>query len=63
MCPQPAAVAEVRGDLDALSVVPDRRTGGAFSLRWILIHMIEETCRHNGHVDLLREAIDGSVGE
>jgi len=58
-----AAVAEVRGNLDALSVVPDRHTGGAFSLRWILIHMIEETCRHNGHVDLLREAIDGTVGE
>ena len=57
------AVAEVGGDLDALSVAADRHTGGAFSLRWILIHMIEETCRHNGHVDLLREAIDGAVGE
>lgn len=58
-----AAVAEVRGDLNTLSVVPDRHTGGPFSLRWILIHMIEETSRHNGHVDLLREAIDGTVGE
>jgi Protein of unknown function (DUF664) len=63
MCRSRVAVAEVRGDLDVLSVVPDRHTGGAFSLRWILIHMIEETCRHNGHVDLLREAIDGTVGE
>src|SRR4051794_37760457 len=35
-----AAVAEVGGDLDALSAVPDRHSGGAFSLRWILIHMI-----------------------
>jgi uncharacterized damage-inducible protein DinB len=34
-----------------------------FNLRWILVHMIEEYCRHNGHADLLRESIDGSVGE
>ncbi len=33
------------------------------SLRWILLHMIEEYARHNGHADLLREAVDGSVGE
>lgn len=33
------------------------------SLRWILIHMIEETSRHNGHVDILREMIDGQTGE
>jgi len=34
-----------------------------WSLRWILVHLIEETARHNGHADLLREAIDGQVGE
>ncbi len=33
------------------------------SLRWILIHMIEEYARHCGHADLLRERIDGSVGD
>jgi Protein of unknown function (DUF664) len=33
------------------------------SLRWVLCHMIEEYARHNGHADLLREAIDGSTGE
>ena len=33
------------------------------SLRWILVHMIEEYARHNGHADLLREAIDGETGE
>ncbi len=33
------------------------------SLRWIMIHMIEETARHNGHADLMREAIDGQTGE
>jgi uncharacterized damage-inducible protein DinB len=58
-----AAVAEVGGDLDTRSVETDRRTGGRFSLRWIMMHMIEETARHNGHVDLIREAIDGRVGE
>jgi uncharacterized damage-inducible protein DinB len=36
---------------------------GSFSLRWILVHMIEETGRHLGHIDLLRERADGSVGE
>ena len=34
-----------------------------YSLRWILIHMIEEYARHNGHADLLRERIDGVTGE
>lgn len=33
------------------------------SLRWILLHMVEEYARHNGHADLLREAIDGQTGE
>jgi len=33
------------------------------SLRWIYVHMIEEYARHNGHADLLRERIDGAVGE
>lgn len=36
---------------------------GHFNLRWILVHMIEEYARHNGHADLLREAIDGSTGD
>ncbi|MGW6172112.1 DinB family protein [Arthrobacter sp. NPDC055138] len=33
------------------------------NLRWILVHMIEEYSRHNGHADLLREGVDGLVGE
>lgn len=33
------------------------------SLRWILVHMIEETARHCGHADILRETLDGSTGE
>lgn len=36
---------------------------GRVSLRWILLHMIEEYARHNGHADLLRESIDGETGE
>jgi uncharacterized damage-inducible protein DinB len=37
--------------------------GMAYNLRYILIHMIEETARHAGHADILREQIDGSTGE
>jgi hypothetical protein len=37
--------------------------GRAYNLRYILIHMIEETARHAGHADILREQIDGSTGE
>ena len=33
------------------------------NLRWIFTHMIEEYARHNGHADLLREAIDGATGD
>ena len=43
-----------------------RRTwpdGRAPSLRWILVHMIEEYARHNGHADLIRESVDGLTGE
>jgi uncharacterized damage-inducible protein DinB len=36
--------------------------GKEFSLRWMMIHMIEEYARHNGHADLLRERIDGTAG-
>jgi ribosomal protein S3AE len=32
-------------------------------MRWILVHMIEETARHCGHADIIREMIDGSVGD
>lgn len=50
-------------ELDAESVRANRRTGEKFSLRWVVLHMIEEYARHNGHADLLREAIDGQTGE
>jgi len=38
------------------------RHGTPCSLRWIYVHMIEEYARHNGHADLIRELVDGSVG-
>jgi len=46
-------------DLDAGA----RGEGMTFKLRYALVHMIEETARHCGHLDLLRERIDGSTGE
>jgi uncharacterized damage-inducible protein DinB len=50
------------GSLDVLAkqTWPD---GTAPSLRWIVVHMIEEYARHNGHADLIREAVDGATGE
>ena len=61
-CRRTDEVVAAAADLDALSAAP-LRTGGRFSLRWMLLHLVEETARHNGHADLLREAIDGTVGE
>ena len=46
-----------------LEVTGDDPWRGAISLRWVLVHMIEEYARHNGHADLLRVAVDGQVGE
>lgn len=36
--------------------------GDAVSMRWVLVHMVEETARHAGHADILRELIDGATG-
>ena len=36
---------------------------GEVSVRWLYAHMIEEYARHNGHADLIRQAIDGATGE
>ncbi len=47
-------------DLDAPVTMPG---GGAITVREVLVHMIEEYARHNGHADLLRERIDGRVGQ
>lgn len=37
--------------------------GDAVSMRWVLIHMVEETARHAGYIDILRELIDGITGD
>jgi uncharacterized damage-inducible protein DinB len=52
-----------RDGLDAESVRRSPRTGETFTLRWILVHLVEEYARHNGHADLIRESIDGATGE
>jgi len=59
-----AALADAlsRAGLDQVSVRP-LCMGERPSLRWILVHMIEEYARHNGHADLIRESIDGLTGE
>jgi Protein of unknown function (DUF664) len=49
--------------LDGLSVAETPDGLGRFSLRWILVHMIEEYARHNGHADLIRQSIDGQTGQ
>ena len=53
---------EIVAALPSLDEVRTRR-GEEISARWVLVHMIEEYARHNGHADLLRERIDGVVGE
>jgi uncharacterized damage-inducible protein DinB len=47
--------------LDAESKV--ERRGEPVTLRWIILHLIEETARHNGHIDILREMLDGVTGD
>jgi uncharacterized damage-inducible protein DinB len=48
-------------DLDAKAQRPIR-DGRHADLRWILLHLVEETSRHNGHIDILRELADGRTG-
>lgn len=54
---------EVVATADSLGEMSEKDTRrGKVSLRWILLHMIEETARHAGHADLIRERIDGATG-
>ena len=52
---------EVAGRFELDHVVPHPQLGEV-SLRWILVHMTEETARHVGHADILRELTDGATG-
>lgn len=47
---------------DTGRVVDGPMTGIEVSLRWVLLHLIEEYARRNGHADILRERIDGATG-
>ena len=60
-CERSRGVVATAESLDQLSVKDS--DGEKWSLRWILGHMIEETARHAGHADLIRESIDGEVGD
>ncbi|MGC0422041.1 DinB family protein [Embleya sp. AB8] len=55
-------------ELVAASGLDDRakravRNGRHVDLRWIILHLTEETARHNGHLDILREMLDGTTGD
>jgi uncharacterized damage-inducible protein DinB len=48
--------------LDDRSATPFR-SGEHPTLRWVILHLIEENARHNGHIDILRELADGTTGD
>jgi uncharacterized damage-inducible protein DinB len=54
---------EITDWLGSLDVVVEHPRRGPISARWVLVHMVEEYARHNGHADLLRERIDGATGD
>lgn len=54
---------QIVANTPSLDVSGRQRLGNTVSLRWIMVHMIEEYARHNGHADFIRERIDGSVGD
>jgi uncharacterized damage-inducible protein DinB len=54
------AYVEAAADLDLRGTMRD---GNTLQLREVLVHMIEEYARHCGHADLLRERVDGRVGQ
>jgi uncharacterized damage-inducible protein DinB len=57
-----AAADEVIAALDLDTTGKAYGEGAEVSLRWVLLHMIEETARHAGHADVVRELIDGATG-
>lgn len=54
-----------RAEKALAGVSPDDRSrrSGEFTVRWVLAHVVQETARHTGHLDILRELADGTVGE
>ena len=58
-----AQARRIEAAADSLDVTGlDRRSGDEYSLRRVLLHLIQEYARHNGHADLIRERIDGATG-
>ena len=58
-CDRSREIVAAASSLDEIVKHPRRE----LNRRWILIHMVEETARHVGHADILREQLDGAVGE
>jgi uncharacterized damage-inducible protein DinB len=58
-CARSREIVAAAPSLDEVAHHPRRK----LTRRWILVHMIEETARHNGHADILREQLDGATGE
>ncbi len=61
-CEASSAAIAAAGSLDDVARAAIGHDEPPYSLRWILLHVIEETARHNGHADILREITDGEVG-
>jgi hypothetical protein len=57
-----AAADRAIGEVD-LEATGTSWSGNRVSMRWVLIHMVEETARHAGHADIVRELIDGATGD
>jgi len=57
------AAADLVIDELALDDLGTSWSGDTVTLRWVLIHMVEETARHAGHMDIVRELIDGFAGD
>lgn len=53
---------QAAAELDQMAARPSGR-GDRFTLRWAVVHLLEETARHLGHLDILRELADGITGE
>jgi uncharacterized damage-inducible protein DinB len=60
-CANANRVLDTFDSLDAVGA--GQEIGAGISVRWTLVHMIEEYARHNGHADFLREQIDGTTGD
>lgn len=61
-CRESASIVSAAESLDAVSALPHPFFGHV-TLRWLHLHLLRETARHAGHLDILREETDGQVGD